>query len=191
MEKVEKIEDYEELIKKACNPGATTVFLGGTCADSTWRRELIPMLNPETVEFFNPQLGPGEWNDEAAAAEKIHRELDDICVYVITPEGEGFYSFVEVADDSNKRPERTVLLVLMEAGGKRFEGHTKKCVEKTMQLVEENGATVVRSLEELAEYLNSYQSKKSQDALKKIRDYIERLDDQKHIMNYKIKKSLD
>lgn len=188
MEKVKKIDDYEELIKKACNLGPTTVFLGGTCGDSTWRSELIPMLNSKTVKFFNPQLGPGEWNDEAAAAEKLHRELDDICVYVITPEGEGFYSFVEVTDDSNKRPERTVLLVLMEAGGKRFEGHTKKCVEKTMQLVAENGATVVRSLEELAEYLNGFQSKKVQEALKKIRDYLQNLNDQKNIMKYKTKK---
>ena len=84
----------------------------------------------------------------------MHRENDDICLYTITPEGEGFYSFVEVTDDSNKRPERTVLCVLTEANGKKFEGHNSKCVLKTMKLVAKNGVVVVESLEELAAYLN-------------------------------------
>lgn len=130
------------------------VFLGGTCGDSTWRSELIPMLR-ERVEFFNPQLPPGAWNEEAQKVEDYHRENDDICVYVITPEGEGFYSFVEVTDDSNKKPEATVLCVLTEAGGKKFEGHMLKCALKTMKLVAKNGVVVVDSLEALAEYLNT------------------------------------
>ena len=130
-----------------------SVFLGGTCADSTWRKELIPMLG-ENIEYFNPQLGPGEWNDEAAEREKLHRETDDIRLYVITPEAEGFYSFVEVTDDSNKMPEGTVLCVLLEANGKTFEGHMEKCVKKTAALVAENGVPVFANLEDVATYLN-------------------------------------
>ena len=96
-----------------------TVFLGGTCADSTWRDELIPMLDSEKVEVFNPVVP--EWTEECAEREKYHRENDDICLYVITPEGVGFYSYVEVTDDSNKRPERTVLCVLTSANGKTYD----------------------------------------------------------------------
>ena len=36
------------------------VFLGGTCNGSTWRDELIPMLE---VSFFNPVVP--DWNGEA------------------------------------------------------------------------------------------------------------------------------
>ncbi len=130
------------------------VFLGGTCASSTWREELIPRLG-DTVETFNPVVP--NWTPECQAEEDMHRETDDICLYVITPEGEGFYSFVEVTDDSNKRPERTVLCVLMEANGKKFEGHMAKCVLKTMKVVAKNGVVVFDNLDDLANYLNNIQ----------------------------------
>lgn len=129
-----------------------TVFLGGTCADSTWRDELDGMLDHERLSTFNPVVP--DWTPECQAEEDMHRANDDICLYTITPEGKGFYSFVEVTDDSNKRPDRTVLCVLQEANGKKFEGHELKCVLKTMKLVAANGVTVVDSLEKLAEYLN-------------------------------------
>ena len=135
-----------------------TVFLGGTCASSTWREELIPMLG-EHVEAFNPVVP--NWTPECQAVEDAHRENDDICLYVITPEGEGFYSFVEVTDDSNKRPGRTVLCVLEEAGGKKFEGHMLKCALKTAKLVAKNGVVVTDSLEETARIINGYQKTKN------------------------------
>ena len=137
----------------------TTIFLGGTCADSTWREELDGMLDHEKISTFNPVVP--DWTPECQVEEDMHREIDDICLYTITPEGTGFYSFVEVTDDSNKRPDRTVLCVLQEANGKKFEGHTLKCVLKTMKLVSANGVVVVDSLEKLAEYLNTYANSKS------------------------------
>ena len=70
----------------------------------------------------------------------------------------GFYSFVEVIDDSNKRPDRTVLCVLMEANGKEFaDKHVKKCVLKTMKLAAENGVYVTDNLDELAQHINNTQ----------------------------------
>ena len=137
----------------------TSVFLGGTCASSTWREELIPMLDPEKVTFFNPVVE--DWTPECQAEEDFHRENDDICLYVITPEGEGFYSYVEVTDDSNKRPEKTVLCILPEANGKTFSKHEAKCALKTAKLVHNNGATVVESLEQVANYVNSLQKSKT------------------------------
>lgn len=129
------------------------VFLGGTCASSTWRKELSEQLDTDKIETFDPVVP--NWTPECQAIEDFHRKNDDICLYVITPEGEGFYSFVEVVDDSNKRPEQTILCVLTEAGGKVFEGHAKKCVLKTMKLVAKNGVIVFDNLEDLATYLNS------------------------------------
>ena len=140
-----------------------TVFLGGTCADSTWREELLPMLN-ENVEAFNPVVD--DWNEECQKIEDFHRETDDICLYTITPEGEGFYSFVEVVDDSNKRSDRTVLCLLESANGKEFEGHMKKCALKTAKLVANNGVVVLTSLDQVATYLNSLTKNKTDNKQK-------------------------
>lgn len=134
-----------------------SVFLGGTCGSSTWREELMDKLDSTRVEAFNPVVE--DWTPECQEIEDLHRQEDDICLYTITPEGEGFYSFVEVTDDSNKRPEKTILCVLPNANGKEFEGHTKKCVLKTMKLVAENGVLVFDNLDSLAGYLNSYMIK--------------------------------
>lgn len=142
------------------------VFLGGTCADSTWREELLEKLDKEKVEAFNPVVP--DWTEECQAIEDYHRQTDDICLYVITPEGEGFYSFVEVTDDSNKRPERTVLCVLLEANGKSFDKHGLKCAKKTAKLVEENGVVVLSSLDEVAAFLNGYSKQKTNPPTKKL-----------------------
>ena len=131
------------------------VFLGGTCSTSTWREELLQKLDLDKIEVFNPVVP--NWTPECQKEEDLHRETDDICLYVITPEGEGFYSFVEVTDDSNKRPKRTVLCVLMEANGKKFEGHMAKCVLKTMKLICKNGVIVFDNIDDLAVYLNKFE----------------------------------
>ncbi len=139
------------------------VFLGGTCASSTWREELQSKLDPERIETFNPVVP--NWTSECQAEEDYHRATDDICLYVITPEGEGFYSFVEVTDDSNKRPGSTVLCILTEANGKKFEGHMLKCALKTAKLIAKNGVYVTDNLDELAAYLNQYKKAQAQKSL--------------------------
>lgn len=135
-----------------------TVFLGGTCNGSKWRDELCSKLDSERIETFNPDVP--NWTKECQAIEDKHRIEDDICLYVLTPESIGFYSYVEVTDDSNKRPERTVLCVLEEVDGKTFEKHVKKCALKTMKLVADNGAMVFDNLEDVACYLNSLEKEK-------------------------------
>lgn len=135
-----------------------TVFLGGTCASSTWREELLAKLDTNKIDSFNPVVP--NWTAECQKVEDYHRENDDLCLYVITPEGIGFYSFIEVTDDSNKRPERTVLCVLDSANGKEFEGHVKKCALKTMKLVAKNGVKVFDNLDDVALFLNTYEKSK-------------------------------
>ena len=143
-----------------------TVFLGGTCNGSTWRDELLPMLDKEKIDAFNPVVP--NWTKECQAIEDEHRENDDVRLYVVTPEGIGFYSYVEVTEDSNKRPERTIFCVLLEANGKTFDRHTLKCVEKTAQIVAANGVVVFSSLEEVANYLNSLEKQQIKPPVKTI-----------------------
>lgn len=141
-----------------------TVFLGGTCSTSTWRNELLKKLYLEKIEAFNPVVE--NWTPECQLIEDEHRKNDDICLYVITPEAEGFYSFVEAVDDSNKRPDKTILCVLEEANGKKYTEHNLKGVLKTMKLVAENGAYVTSSLDNVSLRLNTLAEEKMKNHTK-------------------------
>ena len=126
-----------------------TVFLGGTCNDSTWREELIPQL---TINYFNPVVP--DWNEEAYKRELEARENSEFCLYVLTPKMTGVYSIAEVVDDSNKRPEKTVFCFLEKDGDLEFDKHQLKSLANTGKMVKANGATVLGSLTEVAEFLN-------------------------------------
>ncbi len=121
------------------------VFLGGTCATSTWRTALIPMLN---IDYFNPVTD--DWTPECYQQELHERETCDYCLYTITTEMEGVYSIAEVADDSNKRPEKTVFCVLEEG----FKPKQLRSLEAVAKMVVNNGGQYFKSLQEVADFLN-------------------------------------
>jgi hypothetical protein len=134
------------------------VALMGTCAESTWREELIPMLE---IDYFNPVVD--DWTPECMAEEVRQREACDYVLYVITPSMKGVYSIAEVVDDSNKRPEKTIFCFYQKfaahiVDGKKFYVTFEKAQAKSLgqvaRMVEENGAKVCDSLEEIASYLN-------------------------------------
>lgn len=131
-----------------------TVFLGGTCNESTWRDELLTMLDDNKVSAFNPFVD--DWNEEAQANEDWHKMNDDFCLYVLTPEMTGIYSIFEVADDSNKRPDKTIFCVLPERNGKTFSIGIQKNFLKIKKDLIRNVARVCESLEEIAMFLNNY-----------------------------------
>src|SRR5574343_611870 len=91
------------------------VFLGGTCNESTWRNILIPQL---TVDYFNPVVD--DWTPDCMKEELLQRQICDFVLYAITPRMTGVYSIAEVVDDSNKRPEKTILCVLDEDNESSF-----------------------------------------------------------------------
>src|SRR5208337_1046647 len=121
------------------------VFLGGTCNASTWRDELIPLLK---IDYFNPVVA--DWTLECRAEEIRQRETCDYVLYTITSQMCGVYSIAEVVDDSNKRPHKTVLCLLM-AG---FDEHQVNSLYSLADMVARNGAVVVYSLEFAAFCLN-------------------------------------
>lgn len=137
----------------------TTVFLGGTCAESKWRERLILQLDIEKVDAFNPVVD--DWNEQAQVNEIWHRENDDICLYVLTPLMEGYYSIAEVVDDSNKRPNKTVFCVLESDNDKSFNKRELKSLLMTQKMVIGNGAKVFASLDEVANYINNYTKEKN------------------------------
>ena len=126
------------------------VFLGGTCNDSTWRDTLIPCLTK--IEYFNPV--DANWTPECQAEEVRQRETCDYCLYVITPKMTGVYSIAEVVDDSNKRPDKTLLLVLDSDEDAKFTPHQLKSLRQTGKMVELNGGRVFEYMAQLVNFLN-------------------------------------
>ena len=127
----------------------TKVFLGGTCNNSTWRDKLISLLK---IDYFNPVVD--DWTPECQDEEIRQRELCDYCLYTITPKMTGVYSIAEVVDDSNKRPEKTILCVLDEDNGISFSETQIKSLKQVKEMVKNNGANVFDSLEDIASFLN-------------------------------------
>lgn len=125
-------------------------FLGGTCNGSAWRQSLIPMIEGK-VGYFDPVVP--NWNEEAYQRELIEREVDDFVVYTITPAMVGVYSIAEVVDDSNKRPEKTILVVLDKDEEKVWDPRARKSLTAVSKMVKKNGGQAFDSLEELAEFL--------------------------------------
>ena len=125
------------------------VFLGGTCNGSPWRDAFVDSLQ---VDWFNPVVD--DWNDEAYQRELHERENDAVVLYGITPMAEGFYSVAEVVDDSNKRPERTVLLIKETDGDKTFSAHHMKSLKTVAKMVEANGGAVFWEDGACADFIN-------------------------------------
>lgn len=125
------------------------VFLGGTCNNTTWRDELIKLLN---INYFNPVVD--DWTPKCMEEEIKQRKTCDYVLYVITPKMTGVYSIAEVIDDSNKRPNKTIFCYLKEDDGKSFTDGQIKSLEQVSKMVQENGAKSFKSLKEIAEYLN-------------------------------------
>lgn len=125
------------------------VFLGGTCNESKWREELINLLE---IDYFNPVVD--DWTEECMEEEIRQREECDFVLYTITPKMSGVYSIAEVIDDSNKRPQTTLFLILKSDENKKFTEGQMKSLKATARLVIKNGGKSFTNLMVLANFLN-------------------------------------
>lgn len=142
----------------------TTVYMGGTC-DSTWRDEFGAMLDSNKVVAFNPIVD--DLSETAQAKKDWHKKNDDFFLYVLTPERKGLYDIFEVADASNKHPDKTIFCVLPEREGKTFSIGLQLNFQKIKKDLIRNGTRVCESLEEVATFLNNYELEKPKAFIKK------------------------
>ena len=122
------------------------VFLGGTCSGYKWRNDLIPILK---CDYYNPIVK--NWSEADRLREVHERETADYILYVITSGIKGVYSIAEIIDDSNKRPEKTIVCVLYDG----IDNQMSRSLRATMNLAKSNGVTICDNLQEVAEVLNS------------------------------------
>ncbi len=70
------------------------VGLFGTCGTSKWRDDIIDFLKFHGIPYFNPLRE--DWKHEYIAEENKHLNEDDIIVFAITNETNGFGSLGEI-----------------------------------------------------------------------------------------------
>jgi hypothetical protein len=101
-------------------------------------------LHDQGMEYFNPVVD--DWDDDAQANELREREECDFCLYTITPKMTGTYSIAEVVDDSNKRPHKTVMVLLRDDGKERFTDGQWRSLSAVAKMVKRNGGQVFDNL---------------------------------------------
>ncbi len=124
------------------------VFLGGTCAKTTWRDDLIKLLD---INYFNPVVE--EWTEEAQELEKQEKTLFcNIHFYCITKEMTGVFSIAEVVD-SVHTPNITTILQVMPDG---FDEFQIKSLNAVIDLIQSRGGVAYsdNDINKAAELLN-------------------------------------
>jgi len=132
------------------------VFLGGTCNNSTWRKDLIPNLK---IDYFNPVVK--DWTPEAQKNEEMEKHLKcDLQLYVITPRMTGTFSIAEVVESAMNNGKRTVFCLLEKdkkgSGFVTFDEGQLKSLKAVKELVEKYGAYTCSDLKAVAKYLNNF-----------------------------------
>ena len=131
------------------------VFLGGTCNGSSWCDEIITLLRERGIKWFDPVVEI--WTESCRAREIKERETCNFVLYTITPKMTGVYSIAEVVDDSNKRPDKTILVLLQNDEGLCFSKEQWKSLNAVSNMVARNGGAVFGNLKSAVAYINNKQ----------------------------------
>lgn len=139
---------------KNYNQFSKNIFLGGTCNNSQWRDELIPLLK---INYFNPVVE--DWTPECQDEEIKQRIECDFVLYTLTPKMTGFYSICEVIEDSIKKPEKTIFCLLNSDINENkekisFNDHQIKSFKAMEKMIINNGAICFNNLHDVANYVN-------------------------------------
>ncbi len=127
------------------------VFLGGSCNGSRWRNRMMVYLYDEGVDYFNPVVD--DWTPEHQEEEIKQRAECDYCLYTITPKMKGVYSIAEAVDDSNKRPNKTIIVMLKGDDGIGFTPAQWESLKMFARMIERNGAKVFTDLKSAALFI--------------------------------------
>lgn len=104
------------------------IFLGGTCANSTWRKDIEKGVK---VDMFNPVVE--DWTDEAQQIEIDEKENKcNIHLYVITFLMTGVFSIAEVVDSVHNKSKSTILHIVPD-GFSKFQLKSLKAVVDLIQ----------------------------------------------------------
>ena len=87
----------QTVLGKADKANVLDVFLGGTCGTTTWRNQVIPVLNTGQITCYNPQVAPNQWHEGLMAEELLAKQTCRILLFVIGRETRAVASIAEAA----------------------------------------------------------------------------------------------
>lgn len=125
------------------------VFLGGTCNESTWRNKLIPLLEKQGIEYYNPVVE--DWTPECQQEEYRQKEICDVHLYLITKKMKGVFSIAEAVASCQDAGKLT-LFVFANFDGE-FDESERKSLDAVGNLIVKLGGayhTGINTIEELA-----------------------------------------
>ena len=125
------------------------MFLGGTCNESTWRNELIPLLEEKGIEYYNPVVE--DWTPECQQEEYRQKEICDVHLYLITKKMKGVFSIAEAVASCQDAGKLT-LFAFANFDGEFDEGERRSLDAVGNLIVKLGGAyhTGINTIEELA-----------------------------------------
>ena len=125
------------------------VFLGGTCNESAWRNELIPLLEEKGIEYYNPVVE--DWTPECQQEEYRQKEICDVHLYLITKKMKGVFSIAEAVASCQDAGKLT-LFAFANFDGEFDEGERRSLDAVGNLIVKLGGAyhTGINTIEELA-----------------------------------------
>ena len=138
------------------------IFLGGTCAHTTWRNEFIKEIEPAGIEYFNPVVK--NWTPECQAIEEDEKNNKcDTHLYVITKEMMGTYSIAEIINSAwqavvyGTTVNYVVFAVLDEGTWQKHERKSFDAIMKMVNNIAPHNSVVcyVKNMKELAEHFIS------------------------------------
>ncbi|CAJ0564508.1 unnamed protein product, partial [Mesorhabditis spiculigera] len=87
------------------------VFLGGSCGNTVWRRQLvIPYLKKRAISYYDPQRSV--WSENMIYEESIAKENSSLFLFVLDPATVNATSFLEIAYFAARKAPKLVVVFL-------------------------------------------------------------------------------
>ncbi|MGH1366612.1 MAG: hypothetical protein ACRBF0_23835 [Calditrichia bacterium] len=125
-----------------------TVFVAGRGDYGNWRSTIKRLLTDNVV--IAESSGRGLVNAQHDAFEKEHA---DAIVFVITPSALSTFDLANAVNESNKRPEKTIVCFLSAGNEWMHDPRRYAELSEIRAILESNGARCLNSLSELADII--------------------------------------
>ncbi|KAL3990758.1 putative integral membrane protein [Acanthocheilonema viteae] len=134
------------------------VFLGGSCGNTVWRRDLvIPYLEKRAISYYDPQRSI--WNEHMINEESVAKENSNLFLFVLDPATVNATSFLEIAHFVVRKAPKLVVVFLRQAEWKeRAHPEDLPDRQRTCDLLDDILAThdvpVLQSIQDALRYID-------------------------------------
>ncbi|VDN02086.1 unnamed protein product [Thelazia callipaeda] len=112
------VKSANEQISDPLSKPIYDVFLGGSCGNTVWRRDLvIPYLEKHAISYYDPQRSV--WNEHMINEESVAKENSSLFLFVLDPATVNATSFLEIAHFAARKAPKLVVVFLGQSEWKK------------------------------------------------------------------------